>query len=548
MENKNNISESLVDRLNGMRSFFNKKEKKNDNSVDLNTNDVKSNSRTDKAKGAVTNNAFYTTIHEGQIKPLKKGEGLANIFARIYNLMKLQNEEEKRHYELERNFQKRQSKGFTPFMREKKDLTVSKEDKKDDKDKNASLMGKMFGLIFKGIKTIVGGMIGVITSSVGFLAITVFSLAKVAAKIIGFIPSILSITGSIMGMVTGVVTKVVGKVISGAISEVMSLVYRGIMYVVEKIAAYFGNRLIGFTSAIGGPLAAVLGVTAAVAGGVYVSKKIDDLSQYALESAFTQDRKGGPKEKLEEAVREREDKLNKLEEKYRNPFGGFAGGPEYEKERKQIRDEYEERRRDIQRNQDLHFREDVEPKLKEQGYTVDYDKTYLPKGEEGLTFFTKEGDKELNRLSIPRIFKNGVPLTDLEMAALASQMAIEKSITNRAKDATAEFKSSLEENPLYTNIKKDVADAQSFLESLKTKTTAGLESSTNTMGEEFDKLMKEFNIGKDSYDMLPPIVMEETHNYNSKGEETGTVIDYSAPVRTDDGTLKRLQEKNLRPF
>jgi hypothetical protein len=542
MENKNNISESLVDRLNGMRSFFNKKEKKNDNSVDLNTNDVKSNSRTDKAKSAVTNNAFYTTIHEGQIKPLKKGEGLANIFARIYNLMKLQNEEEKRHYELERNFQKRQSKGFTPFMREKKDLTVSKEDKKDDKDKNASLMGTMFGLLFKGIKTIVGGMIGVITSSVGFLASTVFSLAKVATKIIGFIPSLLSGLAGITGLVTSIVDKLVTKIAYNLISRVfMPLVYRGIMFVASSLGE-LASIVLGPELAVG--LAAILGVSAAS----YAYSKIPDIKQYALEQAFTQDRKGGPKQSLEELKKERDEKLQKLESKwaYTNNLRTAndvrdPGHPDYLKERDKILNEYAQKKDPIDKRQEQYFKEFVLPKLNEEGYTVDYnapdaDTTrYSPKGMEGL--------------SIPRIFDpNGKPLTDLEMDMLAVNFGLTKKVSSIIADSVNSLTSDAKSSPLYTDIKKAVEDTQSYLESLKTKITTGIESTTNTMGQELDKLFKEFNIAKDEYDMLPPIVIEETHNYNSKGEETGTVIDYSAPVRTDDGTLKRLQEKNLRPF
>ena len=98
-----NISESLAENLTGMRNTFTRTTKKDS---EKKTSDIASEGFTGKdkkaGKASVTN-AFYTTISEGQQKPLRVGDSIADVFAKIYNLLKMQYDEQKERYELEQD-------------------------------------------------------------------------------------------------------------------------------------------------------------------------------------------------------------------------------------------------------------------------------------------------------------------------------------------------------------------------------------------------------------------------------------------------------------
>ena len=177
MANQTNISGSLVDKLVSIRSVFSKSPKTSEGTTS-NVNAVASTPKngTKSVRNSTTNNAFYTTISEGQMKPLQKGEGLANIFAKIYNLLKMEHEEEVKHYEMQKN-----SSRITKFHPDNfigirtTSTTAIKEEQKDDSE---SMFKKMFGFLFKGLKLILTGLTDVIFGALKFVSGLLWSVTK----------------------------------------------------------------------------------------------------------------------------------------------------------------------------------------------------------------------------------------------------------------------------------------------------------------------------------------------------------------------------------
>lgn len=52
------------------------------------------------------NNPLYTKISEGTDKPVRKNDSLSDVFSKIYNLLKLNTEDNRKKYQLEKNFGK----------------------------------------------------------------------------------------------------------------------------------------------------------------------------------------------------------------------------------------------------------------------------------------------------------------------------------------------------------------------------------------------------------------------------------------------------------
>lgn len=83
--------------------------------------------------------ALYTTIADGQQKRMLKGDGVADILARLYNLVKGQKELDKRNSELERDFAEEKEKEAESFHKEllealknKKTATIIKKENTED--------------------------------------------------------------------------------------------------------------------------------------------------------------------------------------------------------------------------------------------------------------------------------------------------------------------------------------------------------------------------------------------------------------------------------
>ena len=495
----------------------------------------------------INNNTFYTTISEGQLRPLQKGDGLANIFAKIYNLLKAQHTDDQKQYELEESARRKNktNKSFPSLLMDrKKDKkeTVTKEDDGDDK-KSKSLFGKMFGLLFGGVKTILGGMMSVVSTTVGALSNIVWGLMKTVKTVLGFLPSIFSAVTGVVGIITNLVEKVMGKFIERLIlsslfsvvkDSIMPKVFSGIM----AALSFLGTRVV---ARLGGPVAAALGVGASF----YAKQEAEKINQGLFNDAFV---KEDPKGKLATTRAERDKKLSELDAKYsmnnkiglansRDPLN-YPGVPSYVEEKEQINFEYGKKRSELQEEQDKYFVKEIEPKLRKEGYTMGdaldiLTPRYLPPGSDGF--------------SIPAIKKDGEEISGAEYLYLGTKLGLIKRLTKSLSGDVEDFKkntiSKIEDTPLI----KSITDEVKTLEQKKNDFVSQIEDMKNGTGEALTKLFKDYNLNKGNAEFLAPIVSKTSEVINTGKNTPGMTMDTSVSVRTDDPTLKKILFNNLRP-
>jgi hypothetical protein len=493
------------------------------------------------------NRAFYTTISDGQLRPLQKGDGLANIFAKIYNLLKSQHEEDVKHYELEKNMRRndKKDKGFLSLLDRKKDEKVTAKKEEDDGEKSKSLFGKMFGLFFGGVKTILGGMMSVVIGTIGSLSNIVWGLMKTIKTVLGFLPSIFSAVTGVVGIITNLVEKVMGKfierlVLSSLISAVKDAVMPRVLSAIMAVVGALVGKVKGFSiSQLA--IAGLLGLGAAFKA----EQEAEKINQGLFNDAFV---KEGPKGELDTTRAERDKKLSELDAKYsinnkihastsRVPLKD-PGVPSYVKERKKIEEEYGTTRSKLQKEQNKYFIEEIEPKLRGEGYTMGdaldiLTPRYFPPGSDGF--------------SIPVIKKDGKEISDAEYLYLGAKLGLIKRFTKSLTGDIEDFKkntiSKIEENPIV----KSITDEVKSLEQKKNDFVSQIEDMKNGTGEALTKLFKDYNLNKGNAEFLAPIVNKTSEVINSGKSAPGMTIDTSVSVRTDDPTLKKVLFNNLRP-
>ena len=127
-------------------------------------------------ENGINGSPLYSTISDGQEQRLKSGEGIANVLARIYNLTKKNNEEEKLYFELEYNNKKEQQDEAQ--TRHKKSLvalgSVSKATATPIKS-DESLLSKLMGLL-----PIIAGLLPVLAAFGMAVVATLAALALAA--------------------------------------------------------------------------------------------------------------------------------------------------------------------------------------------------------------------------------------------------------------------------------------------------------------------------------------------------------------------------------
>jgi hypothetical protein len=111
--------------------------------------------------------AKYTSIGEGQQKRMNKGDGAADVLARLYNMIKKNTDEEKKNHELEKNFKKSKeskreewnNKLIEAITGKKENEPKAKTVKKEDENIE-SIWDKLieFGEMLAGLRTLVGTM------------------------------------------------------------------------------------------------------------------------------------------------------------------------------------------------------------------------------------------------------------------------------------------------------------------------------------------------------------------------------------------------------
>jgi chromatin segregation and condensation protein Rec8/ScpA/Scc1 (kleisin family) len=440
----------------------------------------------------------------------------------------------------------KKDKGFLSLLDRKKDEKVTAKKEEDDGEKSKSLFGKMFGLLFGGVKTILGGMMSVVSTTVGALSNIVWGLMKTIKTVLGFLPSIFSAVTGVVGIITNLVEKVMGKfierlILSSLISNVVKdAVMPKVFSAIMAVVGFLGKRVV---SLLGGPLATILGVGAAVYAGHEALTAAEKANQGLFNDAFV---KEDPKGKLDTSRAERDKKLSELENKYaglnRNRMSihgpNDPGDPEYLKQREKIEEEYGTTRSDLQKEQNKYFIEEIEPKLREEGYTMGdaldiLTPRYVPPGSDGF--------------SIPVIKKDGEKISDAEYLYLGAKLGLIKRFTKSLSGDIEDFKkntiSKIEENPIV----KSITDEVKSLEQKKNDFVSQIEDMKNGTGEALTKLFKDYNLNKGNAEFLPPIVNKTSEVINSGKSAPGMTMDTTVSVRTDDPTLKKVLFNNLRP-
>ena len=204
---KENMPESLRDRLTGMRDKFSNfsfgKMFGNTSTAAAaeSTQETGNPQRTraaarNETRTQTINTAYYTTISEGQHKNLRKGDGLADILAKIYNLLKTQQEEDRQKASKDKSFfreeqsKKRRKRMLSVPTHTKISKSGGKPNEYEDIIELLSPAFKILKIAFEGIQTIFNGILAGVTEIVkGIASLTlgvgkgVFSLAKYAVKI-----------------------------------------------------------------------------------------------------------------------------------------------------------------------------------------------------------------------------------------------------------------------------------------------------------------------------------------------------------------------------
>jgi len=201
--------------------------------------------------------AVYTTIAEGQNQKLKSGEGVANVFAKIYNLMKLDHDEKRKQFELDKNFasekkenQERRDKELFGLLHM---LTGHPKAPapKVEKENNSSLITKVLGGMLSGVASIFGGLLKTIWFIGKFIGSISFGITKAL--------------GSIVTTVVGALTPVLASIATFVFKEVKNIVIGAVEFLGRKILGLLigqkGGRVSGKNE-----LAASLAVGALVSG------------------------------------------------------------------------------------------------------------------------------------------------------------------------------------------------------------------------------------------------------------------------------------------
>jgi len=505
-------------------------------SSDSNTRTVRSskskNAPARNGKAKTVEKALYTTITEGQNQKLKSGEGVANVFAKIYNLMLLERTEKIKRLELEKDFEKEKA-----AKQERRDrelfgllhmLTGTPKNgapkaKKENKS-NDSLIVKILKGTLGGVKFLFGSILK-----------TTWFLVKTVA----------SITSSIFGSMV--------KLISGAITTVVPILFSGVKILIKSIvgAAIDGLTAFLMEKGIGLVVKRFLGPFAAVLAGTEAWKEFE-----------------------------------KFEEKEVSPF---AYGPEYaqyvaktsaaQKEMMDYRELTKNQRfmrsRDGAVNFEARGRERIlakDKELEDKVYAADaaakeYAKNYQSKElkdkleAQGYTVETREQtthEKNLGQPAMPVIKKDGKQLSDVDIKLLVAKGLISREVGEKidsAKMNVVDWAKSNVATPVedyLTNLAKPIRNEYDKISNMEVGGEAKkfiseglgqLSEMMNIPGLE-KTLVKAKEAG---YDILEPIVVKASDVVPTKQKPKVVKSLTSTGVRNDESTFLRIQRMNYRP-
>jgi hypothetical protein len=477
------------------------------------------------------------------MQPLKRGDGLANIFAKIYNLLKLQFDEDKKQYELMRDFEKlkyneeqrRKNRGFLGSQPEAK-RTATKEEEPDHK----SFFTKVFGALMTGITSIIGGLVNIILSPIKFLAGMVWhalGLIKTLALTIGEVSIFL--VGKMKKLSEFLMEKFLEHVVKrglmggqGGFSGGKKALKRGAAglgaFDLAK-EAYFGETeelkkdvKIG---AIGATAAGALGATALSATGYGLAaigiagvlsplaQQYQDYVRYMYGDEYLE----------EKAKRERE-----LSKKIKSIPGPAQGDP-FVSTKKEYYDT-------IQNYQKIDEKE--LDKIKE-----NYQKTTLTELMEKAGF-KPAGKNQAGDLQFAD--KSGRILSDEELFLHFELQKFKESWNPLA---------GLEENETYKKIVGIPQTAMDYAKDAGKLVLSEIESISdqtkkfgNQTGEILSNLFKELGVNTNNAQIMQPIVKKDSQTIPIPSKEGGRIQDFSIRIRNDDPTMISIQKQNLRPI
>jgi hypothetical protein len=295
-----NLSENTTNNLSGLRNKFsnfsfgkmfgteNISKTSSDNSEVANrrssASDKSPTAARNEKRTQIVNTAYYTTISEGQHKNLKKGDGLADILAKIYNLLRFQQQEDIQKGELEKN---RENAAASSKRRRSRLNTVPKysrvtksKEKTDQYEDIIDLLMPAFKLLkgaFEGMKAIFSGILSTITGLfdvVGSLFSVLYkSIKLITSGIFKVIGGILSISKSLLGLAGTIITIITEFMFKEIIAPLTKNIMKSIVWIVNKITNNVVTDAIGqlmdllMTVPVLGP--AIKGVLAA--SGLYAA-------------------------------------------------------------------------------------------------------------------------------------------------------------------------------------------------------------------------------------------------------------------------------------
>jgi hypothetical protein len=595
-----NISQATVDTMSGMRNAFSVSGKKTETGAVSNLSNETSASKKRTTGGATINNAFYTTITEGQEQPLKRGDGLANIFAKIYNLLKAQQEENKKQYELEQDFAREKEdevkrKGMFRFGGETK--TVQTAVKEEDEEEHKSFFKKIFGALLGGITGVFGtllsgitsifsGIFSVITSSIGFIAKFLWGTANIALSVLEQIPKIFGTIsllykaikksiGFIINETTLLIEKYIGRGLlggalgsdSGTGGKKSSKIFRMVKGVAkgaleyELFEAFSKNddekikRILGT-----GALTALLVTVAAITDGLGVPPLmllIEAFGAGTMAAGITEAFKDvrSAEQKFSETFFYGE-KYSKIHDEYLDFFNEWRKS---NGERLQILNDKinlgKQYGLDTKKDEDEKNKLLDEFKKKSQDY-VSRMKAAKSEYEPELEKFLKEKgysikiDKTDGKSVMSVVDSSGKEIDLIEL----TKMKIQKEGLDKAEDILKTSVGEEKYNDLISLIENGQEYGQKFYEETKKniqnipqhykefmKIMGGVSEEVSKDFNNFMKIMRETGRVFE----LPTITQSETIPLPSKKQQI--VKDFSIRMRTDDPTLKSVLKQNLRP-
>ena len=332
-----NISDTLKERLSGVRNKFSNfsfgkmmGSQTSDISPEAKKENLgageKSNPGAGNMRTRIINTAYYTTVSEGQHRNLKKGDGLADILAKIYNLLKVQNKETKKI--------KSPPKSSSSSKIYKSEKTNQYEDIIELLMPAFSAMKTAFAGIkglFASVKGVMGGVVGGVSGIIGTISSLIGGTLGVISNVLADVFSVVKMIGSgifslskgVFGLTGSIVAILSDFIFKDIVKPLTTFLLRKMVAVATSIAGrvarnVFIDILYGLFKTAPGPVKAFAAAALAALGIAAASEVNDMFEEEALDLQI------GPeatkmiyglkilKERAEEEEKQEKEKYQKL--------------------------------------------------------------------------------------------------------------------------------------------------------------------------------------------------------------------------------------------